>query len=189
MRSKTNFLVDVYLDNKWFWCWFKVRVCVYQLSMSKRLTGIIQIVYLCLITPRVLRHRNFVLLDLIPGAAFCQGGPIIWNPKVPSPLIRLSRRTIVLRHRSTFGLSPTIWSVAMGHQWSGLMISRILYFHRSVSLVSPNNWSDHRAESERRSSDHWKTQSYDCRISCYGSWPIKSCIVHACCAWSPGSVW
>ena len=48
----------------------------------------------------------------------------------------LSDRQLVLRPRSTFGLSPTIRSVAAGNQWNGPMKSVLKWFHWSAPLAS-----------------------------------------------------
>ena len=54
-----------------------------------------------------------------------------------------------LEVRFTFRLSPTIWSTATRDQWSGgPMKWQDTRFHRSASLVSRSNWSDHRTGSD-----------------------------------------
>ena len=72
--------------------------------------------------------------------------------------LRLYRRTMTCvwreqrmldscRFRSTFGLSRTIRSVAVGNQWSGPVESCILWFHWTGPLVFRRNGSDCRTES------------------------------------------
>ena len=109
--------------------------CISPLSSSKAVIAAVSKLERRGMWPSQLKRMH--LFWLVIGGGLCWKG------------MRWFTHSVQPRTRSTFGLSPTIWSAAStGNQWGGPVKLCILWFHWSAPLVSRSNRSDRRTESE-----------------------------------------